>query len=139
MSFAVKRRGLGTVALLGGPVLLCALAIVVPLVLTLMISFWERQMIGMRPGFRLASYAVFFVGARFSVLKRSFWVATSSTFFMLAVAYPVAYLVTFKLPPNRTRIFLFLLLGLSPWANWAHQSVPAMDGPCQSAYRLVAV
>jgi ABC-type spermidine/putrescine transport system permease subunit I len=109
MNFAVKRRDLGMVALLGGPVLLCALAIVVPLVLTLIISFWERQMIGMRPGFSLASYALFFEGARFSVLKRSFWVAASSTVLMLAIAYLVAYLVTFKLSPNRTRIFLFLL------------------------------
>jgi hypothetical protein len=45
MSAVVKRQDLGTMALLGGPVLLCALAIVVPLVLTLIISFWERQML----------------------------------------------------------------------------------------------
>jgi ABC-type spermidine/putrescine transport system permease subunit I len=109
MSFAARRRDLATVAVLGGPVLLCALAILVPLVLTLIISFWERQMVGMRPGFNLASYALFFEGARFSVLKRSFWVAASSTVVMLAVAYLVAYLVTFKLQPHRTRIFLFLL------------------------------
>src|SRR5215212_948465 len=100
MSFAVRRRDLATVALLGGPVLLCALAIVVPVVLTLIISFWERLMIGMRPGFSLASYALFFEGARFSVRKRSFWVATSLTVLMLAVAYVIAYLVTFKLPPH---------------------------------------
>ena len=109
MSSVARRRDFATLALLGGPVLLCALAIVIPLVLTLMISFWERQMIGMRPGFSLASYALFFEGARFSILKRSFWVAASSTVLMLALAYPVAYLVTFKLPPRRTRIFLFLL------------------------------
>ena len=88
MSAAVKRRDLGAAVLLGGPVLLCALAIVVPLVLTLIISFWERQMIGMRPGFSLASYALFFEGARFSVLQRSFWVATSSTLLMLAIRLP---------------------------------------------------
>src|SRR5215212_9087460 len=109
MSSAARGRDFATVALLGGPVLLCTLAIVIPLVLTLMISFWEREMIGMRPGFSLASYALFFEGARFSVLKRSFWVAASSTVLMLALAYLVAYLVTFKLPPQRTRIFLFLL------------------------------
>src|SRR4051812_32031394 len=109
MSAAVKRRDLGAVVLLGVPVLLCALAIVVPLVLTLIISFWERQMIGMRPGFSLASYALFFEGARFSVLRRSFWVATSSTLLMLVSAYLVAYLITFKLQPSRARIFLFLL------------------------------
>ena len=70
MGVALKRRDSATVALLGGPVLLCAFSIVVPLLLTLIISFWERQMIGMRPGFSLASYAIFFEGARFSVLKR---------------------------------------------------------------------
>jgi ABC-type spermidine/putrescine transport system permease subunit I len=105
----LKHRGPASLALLGGPVLLCAFAIVVPLVLTLIVSFWERQMIGMRPGFSLASYALFFEGARFSVLKRGFWVATSSTLLMLALAYPVAYLVTFRLEPARARIFLFLL------------------------------
>jgi len=109
MGVALKRRDSATVALLGGPVLLCAFSIVVPLLLTLIISFWERQMIGMRPGFSLASYAIFFEGARFSVLKRSLWVAMSATVVMLAVAYLIAYLVTFKIAPSRTEIFLFLL------------------------------
>ncbi|TXH32423.1 MAG: ABC transporter permease [Rhodospirillaceae bacterium] len=109
MSIALKRRDAGTVALLGGPVLICAIAIIAPLALTLMVSFWERQMIGMKPGFTLASYALFFDGARFTVLERSFWMAASATIIMLAIAYPAAYLATFKLAPQRTRIFLFLL------------------------------
>ncbi|SDR59968.1 putative spermidine/putrescine transport system permease protein/spermidine/putrescine transport system permease protein [Rhizobiales bacterium GAS191] len=109
MSFALRRRDLGIAALLGAPVLLCALAILVPLVLTLIVSFWERQMIGMKPGFSLGAYALFFEGVRFSVLKRSFFVATSSTVLMLAIAYVAAYIVTFRLTPRWARIFLFLL------------------------------
>jgi ABC-type spermidine/putrescine transport system permease subunit I len=109
MSYAVQRRGPASAMLLGGPVLLCGLAIVTPLILALTVSFWERKMIGMTPGFSLASYAAFFEGSRFALLKRSFSVAVSSTAIMLAIAYPVAYLATFKLKPSQTRVFLFLL------------------------------
>jgi len=109
MNKTVNRRDAGLVLLLGGPVLLCALAIIVPLLLTLMISFWERKMLGMKPGFTLVSYQQFFEGARFDVLLRSFWVALTSTPLMLLIAYPVAYLITFKIKPSQTRAFLFLL------------------------------
>jgi ABC-type spermidine/putrescine transport system permease subunit I len=109
MAFAMRRHRLGSALLLGGPVLVCAVAIVAPLILALTVSFWQRKMIGMVPGFSLASYATFFEGARFALLKRSFWVAASSTAIMLAIAYPVAYLATFKLKPGQTRVFLFLL------------------------------
>lgn len=94
---------------LGAPVVVCALAIVVPLLLTFMVSFWQRQMLVMKPGFTLASYALFFDGARFSVLKWSFWIAASSTVVMLAIAYFAAYCITFKLAPSRARVVLFLL------------------------------
>jgi ABC-type spermidine/putrescine transport system permease subunit I len=109
MSQSVKRRDPGLVLLLGGPVLLCALAIVVPLLFTLMISFWERKMLGMQPGFTFVSYGQFFEGARFDVLLRSFWVAATATPLMLLLAYLVGYLITFKIRPSQTRAFLYLL------------------------------
>jgi ABC-type spermidine/putrescine transport system permease subunit I len=109
MSSVLKRRDLGSVLGLGGVVSVCALAIVVPLILTLIVSFWKRQMFTMKPGFTLASYEMFFDGARFSVLKWSFWIATSSTVIMLIIAYFVAYCITFRLSASRARVVLFLL------------------------------
>ncbi|MDB5526873.1 MAG: hypothetical protein JWM58_4636 [Rhizobium sp.] len=109
MSSVLKRRDPGSFLVFGSPVVVCALAIVVPLILTVVVSFWPRQMLAMKPGFTLASYALFFDGARFSVLKWSFWIAASSTVVMLAIAYFAAYCITFKLAPGRARVVLFLL------------------------------
>lgn len=109
MALAARRRDGWSLMLLGGPVLLSGIAILAPLALTLAVSFWERQIIGMRPGFSPASYALFFEGARFQVLQRSFWVAATSTLLMLVIAYGIAYLVTFRLSLARARVVLFLL------------------------------
>jgi ABC-type spermidine/putrescine transport system permease subunit I len=104
-----NRKDYGAAALLGGPVVLCALLIILPLLLTLAVSFWERQIIGMKPGFTLSSYALFFQGTRFSVLQRSLFIAATSTVLMVLVAYPFAYAVTFNIARSWTRTFLFLL------------------------------
>ena len=153
MSFAARRRDLATVAVLGGPVLLCALAIVVPLVLTLIISFWERQMIGMRPGFSLASYALFFEGRALlrseakllgggeldrdhagdclpRRLSRHVQASTAPD--------PDLSLPSLR-PVSRQLCHPDLLVGLPSRTHRTRQSVPAMGGRDESARRLAAV
>ena len=79
-----------------------------PLLITLVVSFFEKKGLGISPAFTLESYRLFFTGARLEVLERSFWVALSSTALMLLIAYPIAYLITIRIRPEYTRAFLFL-------------------------------
>lgn len=93
---------------LGLPLFAIAAAIVGPLAITLVVSFWQKKGFGMVPAFTLDSYRLFFEGVRLEVLQRSLWIAISSTAIMLLIAYPIAYLVTVRVRAEFTRVFLFL-------------------------------
>lgn len=95
-------------AVLGLPLLVVAGLILGPLLITLVVSVFEKRGFGISPAFTLESYRLFFTGVRLEVLERSFWVALSSTALMLLIAYPIAYLVTLRVRPEYTRAFLFL-------------------------------
>jgi ABC-type spermidine/putrescine transport system permease subunit I len=96
------------VLVLGLPLLLIAGLILGPLLLTLIVSFFEKKGFWISSGFTLDSYRLFFAGARLEVLERSFRVALFATLIMLLIAYPIAYLVTLRVRPELTRAFLFL-------------------------------
>jgi ABC-type spermidine/putrescine transport system permease subunit I len=72
------------------------------------VSFWEKQALDMRPGFTLKSYALFFEGVRLAVLLKTLWVAASATALMLPMAYAAAWAVAFRLPGRQARVVLFL-------------------------------
>jgi ABC-type spermidine/putrescine transport system permease subunit I len=95
-------------AVLGLPLLVIAGLILGPLLITLIVSVFEKRGFGISPAFTLESYRLFFTGVRLEVLERSFWVALSSTVLMLLIAYPIAYLITLRVRPEYTRAFLFL-------------------------------
>ncbi len=95
-------------AVLGLPLAAIAALILGPLVITFAISFWEKQGFGMAPALTLENYGDFFSGARLEVLRRSLWVAASATAIMLALAYPIAYIVATRLPEALVRPVLFL-------------------------------
>ncbi len=94
--------------LLGLPLLLVAGLILGPLLLTLIVSVFEKKGFWIRPGFTLDSYGLFFAGARVEVLERSFRVALFATAIMLLIAYPIAYAITRRVRAELTRAFLFL-------------------------------
>ena len=94
--------------LLGLPLLLVAGLILGPLLLTLIVSVFEKKGFWIRPGFTLNSYGLFFAGARVEVLERSFRVALFATAIMLLIAYPIAYAITRRVRAELTRAFLFL-------------------------------
>jgi ABC-type spermidine/putrescine transport system permease subunit I len=93
---------------LGLPLLLIAGLILGPLLITLAISVFEKKGFWISPAITLDSYRLFLTGVRLEVLERSFRVAFSSTMIMLLIAYPIAYLITLRVPPELTRTFLFL-------------------------------
>jgi ABC-type spermidine/putrescine transport system permease subunit I len=93
---------------LGLPLIVIAGLILGPLLITLVVSVFEKRGFGISPAFTLDSYRLFFTGVRLEVLQRSFGVAISSTAIMLLIAYPIAYLITLRVRPEHTRAFLFL-------------------------------
>jgi ABC-type spermidine/putrescine transport system permease subunit I len=103
-----RRQASGRALLLGLPLALIAIFVVGPLLITLMVSFWEKKGLGISPGFSFESYALFFSGVRVEVLFESFWMAVSATLLMLPLAYGIAYLASFRLQPNVARVVLFL-------------------------------
>jgi ABC-type spermidine/putrescine transport system permease subunit I len=96
-------------ALLALPVALIGLLLAVPLVLTVVISVFERTGPRIRPGFTVKSYAQFFDGARLVVLERGLLVAAEATLISLLIAYPIAYFLAMRVRPQQTRIVLLLL------------------------------
>jgi ABC-type spermidine/putrescine transport system permease subunit I len=105
----LRRAGLGRLVVLGLPLLLLAILILGPLLATVVVSFWQKQGLGMRPALSLASYVLFFEGVRLEVLLRTIWVAVSATALMLPLAYAAAWAIAFRLPDRQARIVLFLL------------------------------
>ncbi len=94
--------------LLAVPVAMIGLLLAVPLVLTFVISVFERTGPKIRPGFTFKSYAQFFDGARLVVLERGVLVAAEATIISLLIAYPIAYFLAMRVRPQITRTVLLL-------------------------------
>ncbi len=109
-AFSMSRQKLGAsrAFVLGLPLVLIALLVIGPLLITLMVSFGEKKGLGMSPGFSFKSYVLFFSGVRVGVLLESLWMAISATLLMLPLAYGIAYLAAFRLQPTAARVVLFL-------------------------------
>jgi ABC-type spermidine/putrescine transport system permease subunit I len=103
-----SRRQVRRLLVLGLPLAVIAGLILGPLLITLVVSVFDKKGFWVRPAITLDSYRLFFTGVRLEVLERSFWVALWSTALMLLIAYAIAYLVTLRVRPELTRAFLFL-------------------------------
>ena len=137
----------GRQALLSLPLAFVGLFLIVPLALTIMVSFWERAGLRFRPAFSLNSYIAIIEGARLEVLKRTFIVSIEATAISLAIAYPIAYFLARKADPRSARTVLVLftipflinyiirnvawtsLLGRTGTVNGALMSLGIIDAP----------
>lgn len=137
----------GRQALLSLPLAFVGLFLIVPLALTIMVSFWERAGLRFRPAFSLNSYIAIIEGARLEVLKRTFIVSIEATAISLAIAYPIAYFLARKADPRSARTVLVLftipflinyiirnvawtsLLGRTGTVNGALLSLGIIDAP----------
>jgi ABC-type spermidine/putrescine transport system permease subunit I len=107
MTHNISRRA--RQALLSLPVLFVVAFLLVPLVLTFVVSFWRRAGLKMEPAFILDNYVTFIEGARLVVLERSLLVATEATALSLAIAYPIAYFLARKASASAMRMVLLLV------------------------------
>ena len=95
--------------LLAVPIAFMTVFLLVPVGLTIVVSFWQRVGLRVRPAFTLASYLDFFQGVRLTVLERSLLISAEATVISLLLAYPIAYVLAYKARPNTTRTVLLLL------------------------------
>jgi ABC-type spermidine/putrescine transport system permease subunit I len=95
--------------LLAVPIVFMTVFLLIPLGLTIVVSFWQRAGLRIRPAFTFASYLDFFQGVRLVVLERSLLISLEATLISLLLAYPIAYVLAYKTRPNVTRTVLLLL------------------------------
>jgi len=95
-------------ALLSLPLLFIVIFMIVPLGVTIMVSFWERAGLRFKPAFTLKSYETIVEGARLDVLIRSIAAAVEATTLSLLIAYPIAYVLARKASPAVARLILLL-------------------------------
>jgi ABC-type spermidine/putrescine transport system permease subunit I len=94
--------------LLSLPLLFVGIFMIVPLGVTMMVSFWERAGLRFKPAFTLKSYETIIEGARLDVLIRSVAAAVEATALSLLIAYPIAYVLARKASPAVARVVLLL-------------------------------
>ena len=99
---------IGRRALLGLPLLFVGVFLIVPLCVTVMVSFWQRKGLKFIPAFTLKSYETIIDGARLDVLVRSLVAAVEATALSLLIAYPIAYVLARKTRPSVARVVLLL-------------------------------
>jgi len=108
LSAVSRGAALARHALLALPLAFVAGALLVPLGLMFVWSFWERAGFWIRPAFTLASYTEFFAGVRLSVLEWSLVVAAGVTVLGLVLAYPIAYFLALRVRRDLARNVLLL-------------------------------
>src|SRR5262245_10575531 len=96
---------------LGLPLVFVTGLLFVPLGLTIVISFWERAGLRIRPALSFAAYEDFFSGVRLEVLRRSLMLAGEVTVIALLIAYPIAYFLAPRAGrgPSRMALLLFTI------------------------------
>jgi ABC-type spermidine/putrescine transport system permease subunit I len=99
---------IGGRALMALPAAFVSVFLLIPLALSIVVSFWERAGFKLKPAFTLASYLDFLGGVRLVVLERSLVAAAISTAIGLAIAYPIAYYLARHVRRDLARSVLFL-------------------------------
>jgi len=104
------------------PVAFTILFFVVPLVVMACVSLWSRQRGVLIPEWTFANYEKFFSrGYLRAALVNSFEVTLLTTFVSLLLAYPLAYVLAFKVPKDWQR--LLLLFAVLPfWTSYVVRS-----------------
>ena len=93
------------------PAVFMAAFFVVPSLMTVVWSFWERTMFWMEPGFTLFSYENFFLSARFENFLGSIWHSSISVAICFVIGFPIAVFVRRRVPEvaQHRMMLLFIL------------------------------
>jgi spermidine/putrescine transport system permease protein len=97
-------------ALAAPPFAYALLLLAFPLTAIVLISFWTQDFLALDTTFTLANYREIWSEPIYTaLLGRSLFVSAVVTLVTVLLAYPVAYFVSFHVPPERKALWLFLI------------------------------
>jgi spermidine/putrescine transport system permease protein len=109
------RGGLGqearrSIGLLAAPFSYAILLLAMPLGAVVLFSFWTQDFLDVDTTFTLANYEEALSEPIYRMLLgRSLWIAGAVTLVTVVLAFPIAYFVSFHVPPSRKSLWLFLI------------------------------
>ncbi len=118
MKLAARRRFYAA-GLLGGPLAWTLAFMFVPYAIMFTYSFYTRQFPTMEPDFQLGNYLALFLDAQYyQVLLRTMKIAALVTVAAVALAYPLAYFLVFKIASPRLRTALYVAVIVPLWVSY---------------------
>jgi spermidine/putrescine transport system permease protein len=97
-------------ALVASPLLYAVLLLAAPMAAILVFSFWTQDYLTLDTTPSLANYREAFTDPIYrQLLARSVWIAGAVTVITVTLAYPIAYFISFHVPPGRKALWVFLV------------------------------
>lgn len=94
------------------------LFLVFPIVMILLVSFWQFNGYAMVPAFSLENYVdIFTSNVSFATYLNTFKYVLLVWFFCLAIAFPIAYFLAFYIKNQKLQIILFLICTVPFWTS----------------------
>lgn len=104
---------------LGIPILWIITFMLVPYGVLLTYSFWTKQYPLFIPDFQFGNYWTIFTDPQyFRVLMRTFKISALVSLLSLALAYPFAYYLVFRLKNNMVRVWLYMAVIAPLWVSY---------------------
>jgi putative spermidine/putrescine transport system permease protein len=98
--------------------LVFALFLIFPIIMILIVSFWEFNGYAMTPAFSLTNYVdIFTSGVSLSTYLNTFKYVFLVWFFCLAIAFPISYFLAFYIQNQKLQIILFLVCTVPFWTS----------------------
>lgn len=117
ITYLRKRKSLQTILLLSPSLVMIVVFLVMPLFIVLAYSFFNRDVMGrIVPGFTIDNYQRLLQPLYAPIFLNSFKIAFYNTLLSLALAYPVAYFISFR--ARRFASALLLLMIIPYWTNF---------------------
>jgi len=113
------RRRLEKYGILSAPLLWTFIFLFIPYILLFTYSFYLKKFPTFTPAFQFGNYAQIIADSQYyQVIFRSAWIAGSVALLALALAYPFAYFLVFKLRSARVRMFLYMAVIVPLWVSY---------------------
>lgn len=118
------------------------LLLAAPLAAIVLLSFWSQQFLTIERVFTLANYTEALTDPLYrELMLRSLRISAMVTLVTVALAFPVAYFISFHVRPERKSLWLFLIT-IPFWTSYLirvflWRVILAYDGPVNSGLTLV--
>ena len=114
-----SRRRVFAAGVLGGPLVWTLVFMFIPYAIMFTYSFYTRRFPTLVPDLQLGNYAALFTDPQyFQVLLRTLKIAIFVTVAALALAYPLAYFLVFKVTSARLRSALYVAVIVPLWVSY---------------------